>query len=141
SDGRGRRRPKQRCSRGRRALPASVECARGAGRRRMGARFPRLLQRVDLHARFGIDPHHADTEGRVDATRSLELLGTFDAPAVVDGDTVIVPFTEADTVQKYFPGHEVYTDLFFHGTHTAATVSSNAVRIAGITSGTKLVAV
>src|SRR5437879_1314071 len=89
----------------------------------------------------GIDPHHADTEGRVDATRSLELLGTFDAPAVVDGDTVIVPFTEADTVQKYFPGHEVYTDLFFHGTHTAATVSSNAVRIAGITSGTKLVAV
>src|SRR5437762_2212860 len=89
----------------------------------------------------GIDPHHADTEGRVDATRSLELLGTFDAPAVVDGDTVIVPFTEADTVQKYFPGHEVYTDLFFHGTHTGATVSSNAVRAAGVTSGTMLVAV
>src|SRR5207247_180736 len=59
----------------------------------------------------------------------------------VDKDTVIVPFTEADTVQKYFPGAEVYTDLFFHGTHTGATVSSNAVRIAGITSGTKLVAV
>jgi|SRR5881396_2802686 len=89
----------------------------------------------------GIDPHHADTEGRVDATRSVDLLGTFDAPAVVDKDTVIVPFTEADTVQKYFPGAEVYTDLFFHGTHTGATVSSNAVRIAGITSGTKLVAV
>jgi len=89
----------------------------------------------------GIDPHHADTEGRVDATRSVDLLGTFDAQAIVDGDTVIVPFTEADTVQKYFPGHEVYTDLFFHGTHTGATVSSNAVRIAGITSGTKLVAV
>src|SRR5437773_11433246 len=89
----------------------------------------------------GIDPHHADTEGRVDATRSVDLLGTFEAPAVVDKDTVIVPFTEADTVQKYFPGAEVYTDLFFHGTHTGATVSSNAVRIAGITSGTKLVAV
>src|SRR5216117_1746506 len=89
----------------------------------------------------GVDPHHADTEGRVDATRSVDLLGTFDAPAVVDKDTVIVPFTEADTVQKYFPGAEVYTDLFFHGTHTGATVSSNAVRIAGITSGTKLVAV
>src|SRR5438094_1739427 len=89
----------------------------------------------------GIDPHHADTEGRVDPTRSVDLLGTFDAPAVVDKDTVIVSFTEADTVQKYFPGAEVYTDLFFHGTHTGATVSSNAVRIAGITSGTKLVAV
>src|SRR5207249_9171680 len=89
----------------------------------------------------GIDPHHADTEGRVDATRSVDLLGTFDAPAVVDKDTVIVPFTEADTVQKYFPGAEVYTDLFFHGTHTGATVSSNAVRAAGVTSNTKLVAV
>jgi len=86
----------------------------------------------------GIDPHHADTEGRVDATRSVDLLGTFDAQ-LPDGSTV--PFTEADTVQKYFPGKEVYTDLFFHGTHTAATVSSNAVRAAGITSGTTLVAV
>src|SRR5437867_6606901 len=85
----------------------------------------------------GIDPHHADTEGRVDPTRSVDLLGTFDAQ-LDDGTTV--PFTEADTVQKYFPGHEVYTDLFFHGTHTGATVSSNAVRIAGITSMTTLVA-
>jgi len=89
----------------------------------------------------GIDPHHADTEGRVDPTRSVDLLGTFDAQAVVGKDTVIVPFTEADSVQKYFPGHEVYTDLFFHGTHTGATVSSNAVRAAGVTSGTMLVAV
>ena len=86
----------------------------------------------------GIDPHHADTEGRVDATRSRDLLGTFDAQ-LEDGTTV--PFTEADTVQKYFPGKEVYTDLFFHGTHTAATVSSNAVRAAGVTSRTTLVAV
>jgi len=86
----------------------------------------------------GIDPHHADTEGRVDATRSVDLLGTFDAQ-LPDGSTV--PFTEADTVQKYFPGKEVYTDLFFHGTHTGATVSSNAVRTAGVTSKTKLVAV
>ena len=86
----------------------------------------------------GIDPHHADTEGRVDATRSVDLLGTFDTQ-LDDGTTV--PFTEADTVEKYFAGHEVYTDLFFHGTHTGATVSSNAVRAAGITSGTTLVAV
>src|SRR6266436_6776754 len=27
----------------------------------------------------GIDPHHSDTQGRVDATRSVDLLGTFDA--------------------------------------------------------------
>src|SRR5712692_2071968 len=86
----------------------------------------------------GIDPHHSDTQGRVDATRSVDLLGTFDAQ-LPDGSAV--PFSEADTVQKYFPGKEVYTDLFFHGTHTAATVSSNAVRAAGITSMTTLVAV
>src|SRR5882762_9525716 len=89
----------------------------------------------------GIDPHHSDTQGRVDATRSADLLGTFDAQVVVGNDTIIVPFTEADTVQKYFPGAEVYTDLFFHGTHTGATVSSNAARAAGVTSMTMLVAV
>ncbi len=89
----------------------------------------------------GIDPHHSDTRGRVDPTRSVDLLGTFDAQVVVGNDTIIVAFTEADTVQKYFPGAEVYTDLFFHGTHTGATVSSNAVRAAGVTSMTTLVAV
>src|SRR5438132_1464839 len=89
----------------------------------------------------GIDPHHSDTQGRVDATRSVDLLGTFDAQVVVGNDTIMVPFTEADTVQKYFPGAEVYTDLFFHGTHTGATVSSNAARAAGVTSMTTLVAV
>ena len=87
----------------------------------------------------GIDPHHADTEGRVDATRSVDLLGTFDTQ-LEDGSTV--SFTEADTIRKYFPlGTELYTDLLFHGTHTAATVTSNAVRAAGITSKTTLVAV
>src|SRR5438132_6619081 len=89
----------------------------------------------------GIDYLHADLVGRVDATRSVDLLGTFDAPAVVGKDTVIVPFTESDSVNKYFPGRLPFTDLFFHGTHTPATVSSNAARAAGITSNTKLVAV
>ena len=89
----------------------------------------------------GIDYLHADLLGRVDLTRSIDLLGTFLAQAVVNKDTVIVPFTEADTVAKYFAGRQPFTDLFFHGTHTAATVSSNAVRAAGITSGTTLVAV
>src|SRR5207249_11108714 len=52
-----------------------------------------------------------------------------------------VSFTERDSVSKYFPGRLLFTDLFHHGTHTGATVSSNAVREAGITSGTTLVAV
>ena len=86
----------------------------------------------------GIDYLHADLIGRVDLNRSLDLLGTFDAQQP-DGSTV--PFTESDSVAKYFPGRFAFTDLFFHGTHTAATVSSNAVRAAGITSGTTLVAV
>jgi subtilisin family serine protease len=89
----------------------------------------------------GIDYLHADLVGRVDLTKSIDLLGTFLAQAVVGKDTVIVPFTESDSVAKYFPGRLPFTDLFFHGTHTAATVSSNAVRAAGITSMTTLVAV
>ena len=86
----------------------------------------------------GIDYLHSDLVGRVDLDRSVDLLGTFDAD-MPDGSTV--PFTEADTVQAYFPGRLAFTDLFFHGTHTGATVSSNAVRAAGITSKTTLVAV
>lgn len=89
----------------------------------------------------GIDYLHADLLGRVDLTRSVDLLGTFETQVVVKKDTLIVPFTEADTVAKYFPGRLPFTDLFFHGTHTGATVSSNAVRVAGITSKTMLVAV
>jgi len=86
----------------------------------------------------GIDYLHADLVGRVDLNRSIDLTGTFDTQL---SDGTIVSFTEADTVAKYFPGRFAFTDLFFHGTHTAATVSSNAVRAAGITSGTTLVAV
>ena len=52
-----------------------------------------------------------------------------------------VPFTEADTIATYFPGLAPFGDLLFHGTHTGATVSSNAVRAAGVTSKTNLVAV
>jgi subtilisin family serine protease len=77
----------------------------------------------------------------VDLGRSIDLLGTFDTDIEVGGDTITVPFTEADTVALYFPGRAAFTDLFFHGTHTSATVSSNAVRAAGITARTTLVAV
>ena len=86
----------------------------------------------------GIDYLHADLLGRVDLDRSVDLLGTFETQ-LQDGS--IVSFTESDTVAKYFPGRLAFTDLFFHGTHTGATASSNAVRAAGITSKTTLVAV
>jgi lantibiotic leader peptide-processing serine protease len=89
----------------------------------------------------GIDYLHADLMGRVDLTRSVDLLGTFRVRVIVGKDTLIVRFTERDTVAKYFPTRLAFTDLFFHGTHTGATVSSNAVRAAGITSMTRLVAV
>src|SRR5206468_5069986 len=89
----------------------------------------------------GIDYLNIDLNGLVDVSRSVDLLGTFDAQAIVNGDTVIVPFTEGDTVAKYFPTRQPFTDLFFHGTHVAATVSSLARGAAGITSRTRLVAV
>ena len=92
----------------------------------------------------GIDYLHDDVAGLVDLDRSLDLTGTFIARAILGPnkqDTVFVPFTEADSVRKYFPTRLLFTDLFFHGTHTAATVSSNAVAAAGVTSRTKLVAV
>jgi len=77
----------------------------------------------------------------VDLTRSLDLTGTFLGRVIVGTDTLFVPFTEADTVKKLFPTRLLITDLLFHGTHTSATVSSNAVWAAGITSRTTLVAV
>ncbi len=89
----------------------------------------------------GIDYLHDDLVGLVDLTRSLDLTGTFLGQVIVGTDTLFVPFTEADTVKKLFPTRLLITDLLFHGTHTSATVSSNAVWAAGITSRTTLVAV
>jgi len=86
----------------------------------------------------GIDYLHADLVGRVDLARSVDMLGSY-YHFLDNGDSVLV--TEADTVAKYFPTRLPITDLFFHGTHTSATASSNAVRAAGITSMTRLVAV
>ncbi|PYP43338.1 MAG: hypothetical protein DMD42_10395, partial [Gemmatimonadetes bacterium] len=88
----------------------------------------------------GIDYLHDDLVGLVDLTRSRDLTGTFLGRVIVGTDTLMVPFTEADTVKRLFPTRQLITDLFFHGTHTSATVSSNAVWAAGITSRTTLVA-
>jgi subtilisin family serine protease len=52
-----------------------------------------------------------------------------------------VAFTEADTVKKYFPTRQAFTDLYFHGTHVAATASSKGLVTAGVSSRTTLVAV
>jgi len=81
----------------------------------------------------GIDYLNIDLNGLVDLTRSTDRLGTF----LVDG----VPFTEAESVAAHFPGRRAFTDLLFHGTHVAATISSLALGAAGVTSRTKLVAV
>jgi subtilisin family serine protease len=89
----------------------------------------------------GIDYTHADLAGRVNLAKSVDLLGTFNVQVPIGGVPTVVAFTEADTVEKYFPGRHPSTDLFYHGTHVGATVSSNALAAAGVTSRTGLVAV
>ena len=72
----------------------------------------------------GIDYLHPDLAGLVDLANSASFVPAED------------PF-----VPVLFPGREVFTDLNFHGTHVAATVSSNALLAAGVTSRTTLMAV
>ncbi|HEU4830490.1 MAG TPA: S8 family serine peptidase [Gemmatimonadales bacterium] len=85
----------------------------------------------------GIDETHVDLAGRVDLSLSKDLLGTI----LVDDGGVQVPFNEAALIQQLFPGRAATSDLFYHGTHVAATISSNALAAAGMASQTKLVAV
>jgi subtilisin family serine protease len=72
----------------------------------------------------GISYTHADLEGLVDLSRS-------------------VSFTPEDDwyVGTFFPGMHPITDIGYHGTHVAATVASNAVAAAGVTSRTTLIGV
>ncbi|TVR64152.1 MAG: hypothetical protein EA422_07590 [Gemmatimonadales bacterium] len=72
----------------------------------------------------GIDYTHLDLQGLVDLDRSVSFLPQDDA-----------------FVQQFFPGAHPIADLNFHGTHVAATVSSNALAAAGVTSKTTLVGV
>jgi lantibiotic leader peptide-processing serine protease len=72
----------------------------------------------------GISYTHPDLAGRVDLQRSISL---------VPGDDAIVA--------AYFPGMHPVTDLHYHGTHVAATVSSNALAAAGVTSNVTLIGV
>jgi subtilisin family serine protease len=82
----------------------------------------------------GIDYLNLDLAGLVDLSRSADML-----PTLIVDDTIT--FVERDTVAKYFPTRQPFTDLFFHGTHVAATASSNAILAAGVTSHTTLLAV
>lgn len=72
----------------------------------------------------GIDPSYPDLIGRVDPANSVSF-----APS----DNALV--------DALFPGYPYWTDLHFHGTHVAATVSSNGLVFAGVTSRTSLWAV
>lgn len=72
----------------------------------------------------GVDYQHADLAGRVDLSRSVSF----------------VPSDDAD-VAAIFPGKHPVTDLYYHGTHVAATISSNAHVAAGVTSNVTIMGV
>ena len=72
----------------------------------------------------GIDYLYPDLAGHVDLSRSISFIPSDDA-----------------LVAAYFPGRNPITDLYFHGTHVASTVVSNANVIAGVTTRTTLIAV
>jgi lantibiotic leader peptide-processing serine protease len=72
----------------------------------------------------GISPTHPDVASLIDHERSASF----------------VPFDDP-YINFYFPGMPRWTDLHYHGTHVAATVSSNAFAAAGVTSHVTLMAV
>jgi subtilisin family serine protease len=72
----------------------------------------------------GISYQHADLVGRVDLSRSVSF----------------VPEDQA-LIDAYFPGMHPVTDLYYHGTHVSATISSNAIVAAGVTSKVTLMGV
>lgn len=72
----------------------------------------------------GIGYTHPDLVGLVDLQRSRSFLPEEDA-----------------VVQQLFPGANNIADLGYHGTHVAATVASNAIVAAGVTSKTTLMGV
>jgi subtilisin family serine protease len=75
----------------------------------------------------GIDATVPDLQGRVDATRSISF----------------VPLNSFDEQRRValYPGSPRFTDVQYHGTHVAATVASNALVAAGVTSRLTLIAV
>jgi subtilisin family serine protease len=72
----------------------------------------------------GLGYTHPDLVGRVDLANSVSF---------VPSDNALIA--------TFFPGAHPVADLHYHGTHVGATVSSNAVAAAGVTSGVTLVGV
>jgi lantibiotic leader peptide-processing serine protease len=72
----------------------------------------------------GLDYRHADLAGRVDLSRSHSFVPSDDA-----------------LVASFFPGAHPVADIHYHGTHVGATVASNALAAAGVTSGLTLMGV
>ncbi|MEO8577662.1 MAG: S8 family serine peptidase [Gemmatimonadales bacterium] len=73
----------------------------------------------------GIDYLHPDLVGRVDLTLSRSFLSDAE---------------NARVTNTFGAGTPLWVDLYYHGSHVAATVASNAYIYAGVTSMTKLVA-
>jgi lantibiotic leader peptide-processing serine protease len=72
----------------------------------------------------GLDYNYPDLVGRVDLARSRSFVPSDDA-----------------LVQANFPGAHPVADLHYHGTHVGATVASNAIVAAGVTSKAMLMGV
>lgn len=72
----------------------------------------------------GLGYTHPDLAGRVDLANSKSFVPSDDA-----------------LVAAFFPGAHPVADIHYHGTHVGATVSSNAVAAAGVTSGVTLVGI
>lgn len=71
----------------------------------------------------GIDYLHPDLYGRVDLALSRSFLSA----------------ASNQQVQTLYPGAHPVADLNYHGTHVAATIASNGLAAAGVTSATTLV--
>lgn len=72
----------------------------------------------------GLDWTHPDLAGRVDLSRSASF----------------VPLEDL-VVAAFYPGAHPVADLQYHGTHVGATIASNAIAAAGVTSQTTLIGV
>jgi hypothetical protein len=72
----------------------------------------------------GIDPYYSDLEPLIDVTRSASFCTN-----------------EAALNATVHPGYPAWTDLYGHGTWTASIVSSQATKVAGVTTRTTLMAV
>lgn len=84
----------------------------------------------------GIDYDGIDLNGHVDLSRSVSFMSQF-----VGGPTDVVTLSDDDLVKALFPTRNKISDLNGHGTNVASQVTSNGLRLAGVTSMTTLIGV